>query len=122
MVSFTLQQATSIVNTNQYQVINSVIAAVGSDPNIYVYNASTQRFSHYASAADMTQWPTSPDVANMLKVAFYRLSSVTRTWDTVGDMNEDVALSLFRAQSLANELTEQQGSLVGTTVTTVTGS
>lgn len=122
MVSFTLQQTTAIVDTNKYQVTNTVVAAVGADSSVYVFKTVTQCFSHYASAADVLQWPTGYDVASLIGAAFYRLPNVTRTWDTVRRMNQDLAYSLYRAQSLANELTEQQGPLVGTTTTTVTGS
>lgn len=122
MASFTLQQTTAIVDTNRYQVINVVVLAVGADPNIYVFKTTTQRFSHYASAADVAQWPLTYEIALLLGAPFYRLPCVTRTWDTVKRMKADLAASLFRAQSLANELTEQQSQLIGSVTTTVTGS
>lgn len=122
MASFTLQQTTAIVEVNKYQVVNTVILAVGADPNIYVFKTSTRRFSHYASAADVAQWPVDCDVASLTGAAYYRQPTVTRIWDTVRMMKADLAASLFRARSLASELTEQQASLVGTTTTTVTGS
>lgn len=120
MVSFTLQQTTSIVQVDKYQVANVVVTAVGADPNIYVFKTSTQCFSHYATAADMTQWPTDPNVAAQIGASFYRLPAVTRVWDTVKRMNYDLSYSLCRAQSLANEINALQGPLVGTTTTTVT--
>jgi hypothetical protein len=121
VVSFTLNQVTSIVNEVQYQVVNTVTAAVGASPAVYVFETTTQRFVRYASAGDMEQYPDSLELAQVLGFPFYRLPTVTRTWETVQLMNADLATSLYRLQSLADQLNAQQGSLIVDRTTTVVG-
>jgi hypothetical protein len=70
----------------------------------------------------MVQWPDSLALAQLSGVAFYRLSQVIRTWDTVALMNEDLAMSLRRLQFLADELNAQQGALVLDRTTIVQGA
>src|ERR1700692_4060592 len=96
--TFTLQQSTAPVGSC-YQVINTVVEAA-----TYVYSTSTKKFSHYASAADMAQWPDTYEVATLTSMGFYRQPSVTRTWRTVQQMLVDLNESKRRLQSLANEL------------------
>lgn len=122
MVSFTLHQLTSIVDGPQYQVLNEVVAATDASPAVYVYETATQKFNHYAAAADMEQWPDSLEKAQVTSMAFYRLPAVTRTWDTVARMNADLDMSIRRLQSLTDELTAQRGSLVVDRTTVITGS
>lgn len=122
MVSFTLHQLTSIVGGPKYQVLNEVIGAVDASPAVYVFQTSTQQFSHYAAAADMQQWPDTLDVASALGVQFYRLPAVTRIWDTVQKMNADLDTSVRRLQSLADELNAQRGNIVVDRTTMVVGS
>lgn len=121
MVNFTLRQVTSIVDGPAYQVINEVTLAQGASSSAYVYATVNQKFSHYATAADFEQWPTSYEEAVLTNAVFYRLPKVARTWDTVSEMNEDLAMSLRRLQSLADELNQQQGALVIDRTTTVQG-
>jgi hypothetical protein len=121
LVNFTLRQLTSIVDGNKYQVSNEVTEAVGASTSVYVYKTVNQQFSNYASAADMEQWPTSYEEAQVLGKAFYRLPQVVRTWDTLSQMNLDLAESLRRLQSLADELTVQQGAITIDRTTVVVG-
>ena len=127
MASFTLRQVTSLVDqaypkAPQYRVTNEVTAAAGASPAVYVFKATSQEFSNYASAADMARWPDSLALAQVSGVAFYRLPAVTRTWDTVEQMNEDLSMSLRRLQSLADEMSAQQGALVVDRTTVVVGA
>lgn len=128
MVTFTLRQVTAIVASESnpaetgYRVTNEVTAAVDASPAVYVYATATQAFSNYASAADMGRWPAGYEEAAVTNTMFYRLSSVTRTWDTVRDMNVDLSLSIRRLQALAAELNAQQGALVIDRTTVITGA
>lgn len=127
MASFTLRQVTSLVSQDfpkapQYQVVNEVTAAVDASPAVYVFKTTTQKFSNYASAADMMKWPDSLALAQVTDAAFYRLPQLTRVWETVERMNEDLAMSLRRLQSLADELDAQQGSLIVDRTTVVVGA
>ena len=127
MVNFTLRQVTSLApqtypKAPQYQVVNEVTAAVDASPAVYVFKTSTQKFSNYASAADMSRWPDSLALAQVTDAAFYRLPLLTRTWETVERMNEDLSMSLRRLQSLADELNAQQGALVLDRTTVVVGA
>lgn len=121
MVSFTLRQVTSIVDGPAYQVLNEVTAATNADVFVFVYDASSQKFSHYATAADVEQYPTSLALAQVMGQPFYRLASVTRTWTSVSDMNDDLSDTMRRVQSLANELNAQQGSLIIDRTTVIQG-
>lgn len=127
MVSFTLRQVTTLVSQDfpkapQYQVTNGVTDVVDASPAVYVFKTATQKFSNYASAADMARWPDSLAKAQLMDAAFYRLPLLTRTWETVEQMNEDLAVSLRRLQSLADELNAQQGSLTVDRTTIVVGA
>lgn len=104
MVTFTLHQVTAVVEGNAYRVTNEVTQAVDASTATYVYRTDSQKFSHYASAADMAQWPDSLEVAQLSGAGFYRLPSVVRTWETISQMNQDLATSIRRLQSLADEL------------------
>jgi len=122
VVSFTLHQVTAIVDGPAYQVTNEVTAATGASVATYVFKTVDQAFSHYATPADMTQWPDSYALAQLAGAAFYRLPSVIRTWDTVVLMNEDLAMSLRRLQFLADEMNAQQGALIVDRTTLVQGA
>jgi adenosylcobinamide amidohydrolase len=112
VVTFTLHQVTAIVDGPAYQVTNEVVAATDADTATYVFKTLNQQYSHYATAADMSQWPNSYEVAQLTGAAFYRLPRLIRTWDTVVAMNADLADSIRRLQSLADELNAQHGALV----------
>lgn len=122
MVSFSLRQVTSIVDGPAYQVTNQVTAATGADANAFVFDASSQKFSHYATAADYEQWPVSFELAQVMNLGFYRLASVTRTWKSVAEMNDDLSDTLRRVQALADELNDQQGSLIIDRTTLIQGA
>lgn len=121
MVSFTLRQVTNIVDGPKYEVINEITAAVDASPAVYVFKTVNQEYSNYASAADMMQWPDSYEMAQISNLPFYRLSSLTRTWDTVQQMQLDLSESIRRLQSLADELNAQQGELVIDRTTVIVG-
>lgn len=121
MVTFTLNQVTSIVGGPRYQVVNTVTAATDASLAVYVFETVTQRFSRYAAAADMEQLPDSLEQAQVLGFPFYRLPTLTRVWDTVQRMNADLSTSLYRLQSLADQLNAQQGSLIVDRTTVVVG-
>jgi carbamoylphosphate synthase small subunit len=112
LVTFTLHQVTAIVDGPAYEVTNEVVAATDASTATYVYKTITREYSHYATAADMSQWPESAELAEVTGAAFYRLPRLIRTWDTVGAMNADLADSIRRLQSLADELNVQNGALV----------
>ena len=122
MVSFTLRQVTTIVDGPKYQVVNEVTAAVDASTATYVFKTVNQEFSNYASAADMGRWPDSYEKAQVMGALFYRLPRLTRTWDTVEQMNADLDMSIRRLQFLADELTAQNGALEIDRTTTVVGS
>lgn len=112
MVTFTLRQVTSILDGPLYQVASQVTQAVDADVNAFVYNAASQKFSHYATAADVEKWPKSLALAQLSGAEFYRLDSVTRSWPTVGEMNDDLADTLRRVQALADELNQVNESII----------
>lgn len=112
MVTFSLRQATALVNDPAaYQVTNEITAAPEGCRAVYVYKTLAQTFSHYATAADMARWPDTYDEAQRTNAAFYRLPSVVRTWHTLALMNLDLDMSVQRLQALADELTVQRGAL-----------
>lgn len=122
VVSFTLRQLTNVSDGPSYEVVNEVTAAVEASRATYVYKTVSQEFSHYASAIDMERWPDTYETAQVTGAMFYRLPLLSRTWDTVAQMNADLDTSLRRLQSLADELTAQRGALVLDRTTTVVGA
>lgn len=125
MVTFTLHQATEVIEQPSdgphYRVHNEVTAATGASPAVFVFKTSTQAFDHYARAADLEQWPDSYEEALLRELAFYRAKILTRTWDTLADLSEDLAMTLQRTQRLANELNLQQGAIAVDRTTVVVG-
>lgn len=126
MVSFTLHQVTSFVDQANaaplYRVLNEVTASTGASPCVFVYKTATQKFDHYASAADMERWPDTREQAEIDNLAFYRVSNVQRDWKNLADMYEDLDYTARRVQSLANELTEQRGEIVIDRTTVIEGA
>lgn len=121
MVVFTLRQVTAICDGAKYKVTNTVTEAQNASTAVYVYSTETKAFSHYATAIDMERWPDSHELAVLRSAVYYRQPSVTRTWDSVRKMNEDLGMSLQRLQFLADELNAQQGALVIDRTTVVQG-
>lgn len=122
MVSYTLRQVTAIIDGPAYQVTNQVTAATDSDVNTFVYSAASQKFSHYATAADMLQLPVGYPNAQLLGAEFYRLDNVVRAWASVSEMNNDIAQTMRRIQSLADELNQVNGSLIIDRTTVIQGA
>jgi hypothetical protein len=122
VVSFTLRQVTAIVDGPAYKVTNQVVSATDSDVYAFVFNAASQKFSHYATAADMQQWPTSLALAQVTNAEFYRLDTVVRTWPSVEEMNDDLADTVRRIQRLADELNQVNGSLTIDRTTVIQGA
>ena len=122
MVVFTLRQVTEICDGAKYKVTNTVTEAQNASSAVYVYNTASQVFSHYATAVDMERWPDSHELAVLRSAVYYRQPSVTRTWESVRRMNEDLAMSLQRLQYLADELNAKQGALVIDRTTVIQGA
>ena len=90
-ISLTLGQVRTIEQNNTYKVVTSVTAASGIPAEVFVFNTSSQTYSHVASTFDMV---TYPDAANINQgVAFYRASSATLTSTNVEEA-ADVASQL----------------------------
>jgi hypothetical protein len=119
-VSFSLRQITSVVDGPLYRVNNEVSTAVGASPAVFVFKTLTQTFSHYATVADLENYPDTYAQAASDDTAFYRQTSVTRDWETVELREADIALTKTRLQFLANELNTLQASLASDTTTVIT--
>lgn len=122
MVSYTLRQVTAIVDGPAYKVTNQVTAATDSDVNVFVYNATSQNFSHVALAADMLTLPVGYPMAQSLGAEFCRLDNVVRTWASAGELSNDLAETLRRVQALADELNQVNGSLIIDRTTVIQGA
>ena len=116
MVRFSLHQTTSVVDQDGgvplYRVINQVEAAVGTSSAAFVYKTTLKTFSHYATASDFERWPDSYEEALLRDLPYYRLGSVSRTWDTVTEMQADLDMTCQRVRALANELTRMLSGVV----------
>lgn len=121
MVSFTLRQVTAIVDGPAYQVSSTVEAATNASPAVFVYAAIDQAFSHYAAVADMDQWPDTYEIAVVTGALFYRLPTLVRTWDTVAEMERDLADTLRRVRTLQADMTARVGDLVIDRTTVIAG-
>jgi len=122
-VSFTLRQVTSIQTGPLYRVINTITAAVGASPAVFVYKTLNQMYDHYATAADMESYPDSLETAQQTGKEFYRQPLVQRDWATVTEMNADLAVTQSRIQMLASDMSRlQNGAVIDQTVVISAGS
>lgn len=119
--SVQLRQVTSIQPGPLYRVMNEILAATGIDAAVFVYKTSTQAFDHYALVADMEQYSNSYDSAVLNGDLYYRQTSVTRDWDTVTLMNDDLNITRARVQALLNQMGALQGTIPSDTTVTLTG-
>ncbi len=104
MALITLHQSTTfLTDPVLYRVKNEVTVASGISPAVFVFRTSDETFSHYAAVADLIQLPTDADSAIADGLGFYRQAEVTRDWDTVDEMNCDLADSKARIQLLVKE-------------------
>ena len=111
-VSLQLHQTTSVSDGPVYTVNQSVTVATDISPAVFVFRVADSAFDHYATAADMSQYPDNRDDAVAAGQGFYRQASVSRNWDTVDDMNADLVASLARVQRLCNEWAQLSGSAI----------
>lgn len=121
-VSFSLRQIATAHDGPIYRVKNQITSATNASPSVFVFKTATQTFSHYASVADMDTYPDSYAAAVAAVAAFYRLTEVTRDWDTVAERNADVDLSRARVQALASDLSQLADTLTFDTTTVITGA
>lgn len=106
-VSLTLHQtslATPNDNGASYQATSVVEAARGIERALFVYRTDTQRFDHYATPADLATVPTSLDLAMASRLPFYRQDNLTRTWPTLGLMQDDLVATETRLRKLVREV------------------
>lgn len=113
-VSLTLHQTAVPATVNggaSYTVTNEVTASVGISPAVFVFKTDTGKFDHYATPADLEGLPDSQAQAVADGKGFYRQPAVTRVWPTISAMNEDLAMTQTRLNSLVREVSKIQGSL-----------
>lgn len=113
-VNLTLRQTTvpsTVDNGANYTVTNTVTAAIGISPAVFVFKTETGAFDHYATPADMDALPTSQVDASIAGLGFYRQPSVQRVWTTISAMNDDLTITKARLSALAREVSQVQDSL-----------
>lgn len=113
-VSLTLHQTNdpaTVLGGAQYTVTNEIIASIGIDPAVFVFKTETGEFDRYATAADLDALPTSQTLAVVDSIAYYRLTRVTRVWTTISAMQDDLAMTRRRLNSLAREVAQLQADL-----------
>ncbi len=121
-VSFSLRQVATALDGPIYRVKNEITAATNADPAVFVFKTANQTFSHYASAAEMEQWPDNYEDAVADALTFYRLTEVTRDWDTVAEQNADVEITAARIQALATDLENIADDLTFDETTVIEGA
>jgi len=112
--------STSATN-GKYQVTHQILEATDIDPNVFVYKTATGVFDHFAVLADMEEYLTSKAAAETAGDLFYRQSVVTRTWDTINEMEADISIGKSRIQLLIDD-TKNNGIVFGNTTITLTPS
>lgn len=120
-VTIQLRQVTSVVDGPLYRVKNTVEKASGISSALFVFKTITQKFDHYATVADLENYPDNYDDAQSEGSTFYRLPEVIRDWDTIDDMLEDMRVTKQRLQAVVNDVTRLNGELPSDTTTTITG-
>ena len=119
-VSLQLHQLPTIQPHCLYRVKNEILAATGVDSGVFVYKTATQKFSHYATFADMETWPNLYEAAVQAGKPFYRAASVQRDWTTIKDMKCDLTITVARLQALLNDVADVQGSVLEESIVTLT--
>jgi len=102
-ISITVHQVTSVEGPDLYQVENEVTVATDVSDHIFVFNTDDV-FSHVATAYDMTTFPLTKALAITAGLAFYRASSVIKTYNTIPDAANFADHSLQRVDELVSEL------------------
>lgn len=110
-VKFTLHQVTQVLDGPLFRVTHDVDAATEADTGVFVFSTATQKFDHFASPADVANYPVGYDAANALGAPFYRAAAMTRDWTTAPEMQADLAAAQARIAALARDLTALNGQL-----------
>lgn len=126
MVSFLLRQVTSLVEqvgkAPLYRVIHQVTESSGASGAVFAYKTATKAFDHYANAGELELLPDNYEEAAVRGTPFYRLSSLSRDWETVSQMYVDIDTTLRRVRSLARDLSKQQEAIVMDRSTLIEGA
>jgi hypothetical protein len=99
----TLRQRTEITTENKYRVIDEVTAATGIGQAVFVFKVSDDSFSHYATVADMVNYPDNKADAKTAGIRFYRQATATRDWDSIELANSQKQTSQDRINILILE-------------------
>lgn len=101
--SITLRQKTEITTENTFRVTDEVTAATGIGSAVFVFKVSDSSFSHYATVADMVNYPDSKDAAKTEGVGFYRQTIAVRDWSSIETANLQKQTSQDRVNILLLE-------------------
>lgn len=117
MASLTLSQTRTVNMDGTYSVTNTITAATGMPPEVFVFTTSTQTYDHVAAPFDLQTYPNT----SVTPMAFYRQSSVTQVFKDV-DSAVTAAASI---KTIVSDLVVAYGELVatfpGSDTTTYTG-
>ena len=106
-VSITLQQVNSTYNDEDNQPVykseNEISASEGIPLALFVFAVSDDSYSHVASTHDLETYPTSRAEAVNESVDYYRLSQVTREFDSIADAQAFALHVRSRLQFLSND-------------------
>jgi hypothetical protein len=96
-----------------YRVTTMVTYVTGIDRNVFVYDTTTEEFSHVAAVWDIETYPTSRSAAQEAELSYYRQSTATVDYTTVAVASAAAAYTLARIDSLAQLYTTTQDDFEG---------
>lgn len=98
-----LRQKTEITTESKYRVTDEITEATGITSAVFVFKVSDSTFSHYATVADLVNYPDSKSAAQTAGVGFYRQTTAIRDWDSIELANSQKQTSQDRINILLLE-------------------
>lgn len=115
------QDRTSTGTPPVYTVINNITATANIDDACFVFQTSgTLVFDHVATPLDIITYPDSQAAAAAASLPYYRLASVTKSFNTVEEAQDFADTVKSRLKSLANEYQVVVATFIGSESTTYT--
>lgn len=112
--TITHTQVRSLVG-NSYQVQDTVTASTTIDDAVFVFTTSGGLFDHVATVLDMLTYPDTQSAAALASLAFYRQTTVTKTFTAVNTAQDFATTLISRMKTLAAEYDVVTTAFVGTT-------
>jgi len=122
-VTITLTEVRSVTGANLYRVKQDTSAATHISNSVFVYNTEDESYGHVATVFDIENISClSKSAAETAGDDNYRLSTVTKDWETLDLALEFSSYNKSRIQELIEDYATYADTFAGTTVTVYTSA